>query len=251
MKHVIATAAIVLGMFGAGALGNAPAVAASISPTSTPFAATVGPGSCTVTGATITWGFKESFRAYINSSIANGTWTVADGATYTTPNFGFSRGTGTLAGGRGTVSFPGSIEFSGHGGILDTTVANPALRFDGSRSATLLLDVKGTTQQGAPIDEKHVEFATIDLSHADAGAGHFALDAAAVTLTSAGATAFGTYPRGAALDPITASFAVPEACVPRDSRAAWALPAAIGGGVLLLAALAVLVVHALRTRRHP
>lgn len=251
MKHVIAAAAIVLGMLGAGTPGTAPALAASVSPASAPFSAAAGPGSCTVAGATITWGFKESFRAYINSSIANGTWTVADGATYTTPNFGFSQGTGTLAGGRGTISFPGSIEFTGHGGILDTTVANPALRFDGSSTATLLLDVKGITQQGAGIDEKQVEFATIDLSHANAGAGHFALDAAAATLTSAGATAFGTYPAGAALDPITVSFAVPEACVPRDSRAAWALPAAIVGGVLLLAALAALLAHALRIRRHP
>ena len=46
--------------------------------------------------ATLTWGFKESFRAYIDGDIANGEWTTSGGATYETPEFSWSDGTGPL-----------------------------------------------------------------------------------------------------------------------------------------------------------
>jgi len=155
--------------------------------------------TCEVTDAQLTWGFKESFRSYISSSIANGEWTVSDGATYDTPAFGFAGGTGAVP---GTVAFPGSIEFTGHGGILDTTIANPQLVLDGSSTATLLLDVSGTTQEGQPVDERAVPFATVDVSTG--------LTDAPAELTAAGAAAFGTYPAGEELDPLTVT--LPEGC---------------------------------------
>ncbi len=62
------------------------------------------------------------------------------------------------ANGEGQIGFHGSIRFTGHGGVLDTTVANPQLRFLGDGDAVLLLDVVGVTQDGAPIDQKAVEF---------------------------------------------------------------------------------------------
>ena len=37
---------------------------------------------CDVVSASLEWGFKESFRGYIDGSIANGEWTVAEGAAY-------------------------------------------------------------------------------------------------------------------------------------------------------------------------
>ena len=42
---------------------------------------------------------------------------------------------------------------------------------DGSSRATLLLDVSGTTQQGAEVDEKAVPFASVDISGAEFGDG--------------------------------------------------------------------------------
>ncbi len=62
---------------------------------------------CPVDDATLTWGFKETFRSYISGSIANGEWTVADGATYETPDFGWSDGTGAYDpdGGEGLIAF--------------------------------------------------------------------------------------------------------------------------------------------------
>ena len=169
--------------------------------------------SCDVDAATLTWGFKESFRSYISSTIANGEWTVADGATYATPNFGFDDGVGTFVGADGTVSFAGSIEFTGHGGILDTTISKPRLKFVDD-TALLVLDVSGTTQQGLAVDTANVEFALLDLNSAT-----ITRDATSITvanapaaLTAAGADAFGTYPVGEALDPVTFAFGTSAAC---------------------------------------
>lgn len=218
-------------------------------------AAAAAPATCTVSDATITWGFKESFRSYISGAIANGEWTVADGATYATPDFGFPAGSGTLTAGKGTISFPGSIEFTGHGGILDTTVANPELRFDGGATATLLLDVTGTTQEGAPVDKRAVEFATIDLRDVVTADGDYRLDAATTTLTPAGAAAFGTYEAGTQLDPITVDFAAPAECAPgHGSGPALALLVVGVGiaalvGLLVLGAIITVVLLVRRTRR--
>ncbi|HEV8012740.1 MAG TPA: HtaA domain-containing protein, partial [Pontimonas sp.] len=38
---------------------------------------TVSEDACQVEDVSITWGFKESFRSYISSSIANGSWEVS------------------------------------------------------------------------------------------------------------------------------------------------------------------------------
>ncbi|CAN5236691.1 hypothetical protein BH09ACT5_BH09ACT5_11040 [soil metagenome] len=195
--------------------------------------------ACEVGDAALTWGFKESFRSYISGTIANGEWTVSDGATYETPSFGWSGGAGTVP---GTVAFTGSIEFTGHAGILDTTVSDPRLVFDGSRTATLVLDVRGTTQEGLPVDAAAVPFATVDLGDA---AGE-TITEAPVVLTEAGAEAFGTYPAGEQLDPITVSLPGADACLSRPSP----LPvvAAVAAGVLVLAAAAAVLV--LRRRRN-
>ncbi|GAB2467350.1 hypothetical protein GCM10027029_32190 [Conyzicola lurida] len=177
-----------------------------------PAAAIVG---CVVDDATITWGFKESFRSYISGSIANGEWTVADGATYEVPNFGWSAGTGGYDAetGEGSLAFAGSIAFTGHGGVLNTTVSNPQVRFIDADSAVLLLDISGTTQDGAVVDTKAVEFAGIDLAGVlENDGGAVTITAAPAALTDAGAAAFGTYPAGEALDPITIAFSTAADC---------------------------------------
>src|SRR5690606_8583207 len=84
--------------------------------------------ACDVADAELRWGFKESFRAYIDGSIANGEWSTADGAEYATPEFIWRGGSGEIP---GDVAFRGSVRFTGHGGILDTTIADPVVRFGG------------------------------------------------------------------------------------------------------------------------
>ena len=177
-------------------------------------AVTTAAGSCTISDATLTWGFKESFRAYITSTIANGEWTVADGASYETPEFSWS-GAGSLdpETETGDLAFDGSVRFTGHGGALDTTIANPrvVLSADG---AVLLLDVSGTTQDGSAVDSRSVEFATLDLSAVapEEADGTLVWSAVPAVLTEAGAAAFGTYEAGEALDPVTLVIALPSEC---------------------------------------
>lgn len=230
------TAALVAGVVGASAFAAPAGMRAQ--------AATPAVG-CTVTAASLTWGFKESFRSYISGSIAKGKWDVAGGTTYTTPSFGWADATGDLADGKGTVQFAGSVRFTGHEGVLDTTVANPALRFDGTGTAVLLLDVTGDTQEGVAIDEKAVPFADVTLPSASAveaalaDGGTATIAAGATTLRAEGAKAFGSYETGTALDPITASVTVacptptPEPVATETTTAAAGATteaAAAGGG---------------------
>jgi len=168
---------------------------------------------CAVTGGTLTWGIKESFRAYISSSIANGEWKASDGASYQTPEFTFGAGHGSYdsANGTGSVSFDGAVRFTGHEGVLNLTFANPTVEFDGSGGARLLLDATSNDQQGKlAIDEKQVPVGKIDAAPDASGDGTelsaLELQNAEVTLTAEGAKAFaGFYPTGDALDPITLS----------------------------------------------
>jgi len=192
------------------------------------------PADCTVTAATLTWGFKESFRSYISGSIARGAWETIDGATYTTPAFHWSAGTGTVApdGTVGAVSFPGGIRFTGHDGLLDTTVARPALELSTS-GARLLLDVAGVSMENAMAGNTTVDtatqtpFVTVDpaaIEYARAGdVVTLSATDAATAMTEEGFAAFGSYPAGTAFDPI--SFTVTAQC-PAPTPTAEAAPSA-------------------------
>ncbi|WP_010203559.1 HtaA domain-containing protein [Salinibacterium sp. PAMC 21357] len=179
--------------------------------------------TCQVTDAAITWGVKESLRSYISGTIANGEWAVSDGAIYETPNFSWSEGAGELVDGSGALAFDGSIRFMGHDGILDTTLSGLELRFNGSTTAQLVFDVSGTTQDGTPVDENAVDFATIDTSGIAVAAGKATLTAAPVSLTEAGSDAFGTYPAGEEFDPITVTFSATNDCLPAPTAAVTTL----------------------------
>jgi hypothetical protein len=222
---------------------------------------------CVVDDATLTWGFKESFRAYISGAIAHGEWTVADGATYAVPNFGWSAGTGGYDAetGEGSLAFAGSIAFTGHGGVLNTIISNPQVRLVDATTGVLLLDISGTTQDGTAIDSKAVEFADLDLTGAiENDEGSVTITAAPATLTDAGSAAFGTYPSGEALDQVTLAFSTAADCaVDEDEEAAtvsataddeiepvsttadltWIIWAALALLVILAAVVAVIVVR--------
>jgi hypothetical protein len=208
---------------------------------------------CAVESGDLTWGFKESFRSYISGSIANGEWTVADGATYETPNFGWTDATGTYdaATAGGQVDFAGSITFTGHDGALNTTVANPSIRFDDENTATLLLDVTGTTQEGVTEEETAVEFVTLDLSAAtvENADGVITITGAPAVLTADGATVFGTYETGEAFDAVTVSFTTADCAVAAEEPAAVdaepvSAPADFGWVWIVIAVLAALAIIA-------
>jgi hypothetical protein len=212
------------------------------------------PAGCVVSGAELDWGFKESFRAYIDGTIANGEWTVADGAIYEIPEFGWRDGGGTVDPSRssGTVAFEGSVRFTGHDGILDTTIANPVIRFDDARTATLLLDVDGDTMDGEPISVDAQEFVTIDLSGADLspGDGVISVTEAPTTLTEAGSIAFPNYEAGSDFDAISFTLPVGD-CALRAPDPGLPLGVVIAiavGGAAIVVTGALVAVRAVRRR---
>ena len=245
-----AITAVVLGVSGSAVLASTSAAAIAPVVTVTQQADAAAEG-CTVDGGTLTWGFKESFRSYISGSIANGEWTLADGATYATPQFGWSGAQGAYDPEGGLVAFPGSVTFTGHGGVLNTTVASPQLKFVDDDTAMLLLDVSGTTQDGVAVEQPAIEFVEIDLSGAvEQTGGTLTVTDARTELTVAGAAAFGTYPEGEAFDPL--SFTLETECATvmateEPAEAAQAVPASshstiVWSWILVTIALVIVVV---------
>ncbi|WP_159449413.1 HtaA domain-containing protein [Demequina sp. NBRC 110051] len=171
-------------------------------------------GMC-VADASLAWGFKESFRSYIESTIANGEWTL-DGVSEEGGIFTFGDGEAVIdpADTTGTVSWTGSIEFTGHDGALDTTIANPVIELSAD-GAYLLLDVSGETQDGSEVSQTGIRFAELDLAAAKVTTEGDVVTIAALpaTLTDAGSEAFGTYPAGEALDSLSVALTSEDGCI--------------------------------------
>jgi hypothetical protein len=200
--------------------------------------------SCEIVEAGATWGFKESFRAYISSSIAQGEWVVSGDVGYDTPDFVLTSGSGFLAPDltSGDLSFSGAIEFLGHGGILDTTLGNPSLTMTGTGEALLTLDVTGDTMEELSVDLERVPFATVAWSASDvtldSASGSWEVREAALTLTREGAEAFGTYPPGETLDPLSWNITTTPGCLEQRGLAwPWILGGVAGLGVILAAGM--------------
>lgn len=243
-------------------LALAVAAALVVAPAATSAAAPAQAPACEVAAAELTWGVKETFRAYIDGSIANGEWTVADGATYETPMFGFPAVTGSIdpRDPGGSIDFAGTVRFVGHGGILDTTIANPALVFRGGADALLLLDVSGPTMDGGEVAVTATPFVAVDLSGQNLTPvdGIVSILDAPTTLTGDGAEAFQNYPAGESFDPLSVTIDVGDCeltgqpigtdVVGGDSmgNATLWIVLIVGAIVLLVAILVVLLVARLR-----
>lgn len=216
--------------------------------------------TCVATDGGFDWGFKESFRAYLSGSIANGEWTTDGGIGYETPVFTSDElaGSVALAPLGGELAVDGAMRFTGHEGILDTTVSNLRVALDGQR-LQLIVDVRGTTQEFVEVDTADVLFATGDLAAAEWTAGEDGLLIAGIplTLTAEGAEAFGTYPEGEALDPLdlrltTTPACADEAIAARAAGGGMLVPLLIVGLVVLAVAASVLVHLRLRAaKRRP
>src|SRR5690606_1002962 len=174
-------------------------------------AATAAIGQCTVEDATLNWGYKETFRNYIEG-IAHGGWDLTD-VVYEFPEFVWSDGTGSYdpEEDAGLVDFGGTIAFHGHDGALDTKLNNARIELAGD-TGYVLFDITGTTQGGEAIDQKDVRFVEFSLADAVEADGVLSLDGAATTLTESGAAAFGTYAAGESFDPVSFSIPVGADC---------------------------------------
>ena len=174
------------------------------------------PGMCLASGGEIEWAFKDSFLAYIDSSIANGTWDVAGGvedlgSTFVWPVTGGAVDPELAV---GTVTAGGSVRFTGHGGVLDTTLASPALEFSAD-GAYVLADLVATTQEGAEVSVTQVRLGELDLASGSVtGEGStVTLEEVPVVLTAAGSAAFGTYGEGEELAPLSATVSSDDGCI--------------------------------------
>ena len=161
----------------------------------------------TIKSANLGWGVRDSFRNYVRGGIANGSWEL-NGASYSSDAFSWSNGTGTFKGGKGSISFSGSVRFTGHHGILDTTIANPRLEINGN-SGTLYATMNSNDSSGKATNYGEVALLKVDLSGLQSSADAVSVNGAATTLTAEGAKAFaGFYEAGKDMAPLSFSAAI-------------------------------------------
>ena len=161
----------------------------------------------TIKSANLGWGVRGSFRNYVRGGIANGSWEL-NGTSYSSDAFNWSNGTGTFKNGKGSISFSGSVRFTGHHGILDTTIANPRLEINGN-SGTLYATMTSNDPSGKATNYGEVALLKVDLSGLQSSADAVSVNGAATTLTAEGAKAFaGFYEAGKDMAPLSFSAAI-------------------------------------------
>ncbi|MFB7943096.1 HtaA domain-containing protein [Streptomyces sp. NPDC056049] len=181
---------------------TAPATTAPATATPKP-TATAG---TTLKTAAVDWGVRRTFREYVTGAIAQGKWTLADGAQDGGALFRFPSGTGRFDPGAGTLdaAFAGSVRFTGT--HIDLTLAEFTVKVTGG-TGTLAADVTsaGKTEKKVPL----VTFPARGLAPKN---GLAVVTEAPATLTEGGARAFGgMYKAGTVMDPVSLAVSVDAA----------------------------------------
>lgn len=190
-----------------GSVSNNPAQPVCVPVTRTREVQEQGASNGTIKSANLGWGVRDSFRNYVRGGIANGSWEL-NGTSYSSDAFNWSNGTGTFKGGKGSISFSGSVRFTGHHGILDTTIANPRLEINGN-SGTLYATMNSNDPSGKATNYGEVALLKVDLSGLQSSADAVSVNGAATTLTAEGAKAFaGFYEAGKDMAPLSFSAAI-------------------------------------------
>lgn len=190
-----------------GSVSNNPAQPVCVPVTRTREVQEQGASDGTIKSANLGWGVRDSFRNYVRGGIANGSWEL-NGTSYSSDAFSWSNGTGTFKGGKGSISFSGSVRFTGHHGILDTTIANPRLEINGN-SGTLYATMNSNDPSGKATNYGEVALLKVDLSGLQSSADAVSVNGAATTLTAEGAKAFaGFYEAGKDMAPLSFSAAI-------------------------------------------
>ena len=190
-----------------GSVSNNPAQPVCVPVTRTREVQEQGASDGTVKSANLGWGVRDSFRNYVRGGIANGSWEL-NGTSYSSDVFNWSNGTGTFKNGKGSISFSGSVRFTGHHGILDTTIANPRLEINGN-SGTLYATMNSNDPSGKATNYGEVALLKVDLSGLQSSSDAVSVNGAATTLTAEGAKAFaGFYEAGKDMAPLSFSAAI-------------------------------------------
>ena len=190
-----------------GSVSNNPAQPVCVPVTRTREVQEQGASDGTIKSANLGWGVRDSFRNYVRGGIANGSWEL-NGTSYSSDVFNWSNGTGTFKDGKGSISFSGSVRFTGHHGILDTTIANPRLEINGN-SGTLYATMNSNDPSGKATNYGEVALLKVDLSGLQSSSDAVSVNGAATTLTAEGAKAFaGFYDAGKDMAPLSFSAAI-------------------------------------------
>lgn len=190
-----------------GSVSNNPAQPVCVPVTRTREVQEQGASDGTIKSANLGWGVRDSFRNYVRGGIANGSWEL-NGTSYSSDAFNWSNGTGTFKGGKGSISFSGSVRFTGHHGILDTTIANPRLEINGN-TGTLYATMNSNDSSGKATNYGEVALLKVNLSGLQSSADAVSVNGAATTLTAEGAKAFaGFYEAGKDMAPLSFSAAI-------------------------------------------
>jgi hypothetical protein len=187
------------------------------------------PVAITVGGAD--WGVKESFRNYIEGSIAHGSIVVSEGASRNGDgsfHFPLASGTYDPTGKSTAARFSGRVHFSGHAGQLELDISDLAVEITPA-GAQVFADVTSKSlADGKVVDYPNVNLAELDVSGVDplVESGTTSWDAIPAELTEAGAPAFGGfYTPGQELDPFAFEYEGPGG---KPSPETWSAPGTPG-----------------------
>nr|MDT0660413.1 HtaA domain-containing protein [Micromonospora sp. DSM 115978] len=176
-------------------------------------AALAGPGPASaaeadISGGTLTWGFKASFRTYVSGGNGNPPIAASEGASINangTFAFPATGGSYDAATGTGSARYGGTIVFSYPAHFFTITLANPTVELAGG-TALLKADVELVSTITEPVQTLQATVATLTGSPGQDGA-TVTGTALPATLTAEGASAFnGFYAAGEALDPVSFTF---------------------------------------------
>jgi hypothetical protein len=171
-----------------------------------------------VTSGALDWGFKASFRAYVQTGNGNPPIAVSNGATRNadgTFKFPATGGTYDAATGATTVHYGGTVVFSYPAHFFSITLANPTVVVDGA-GGSLLADVDLETSGGGfePVHVDQAQVATLGTAGASPAVSGDTVTWTnlVTTMTETGAAAFaGFYGAGTVLDPLSFAFTAPAA----------------------------------------
>ncbi|MDZ4234176.1 MAG: HtaA domain-containing protein [Dietzia sp.] len=183
-----------------------------------------------VTGGSVQWGVKQSFRSYLQGPIAKGGWTLSQDVGFLgTPGGADGRfvwpvvaDDSSVAGAAAaTASGTGSIQMTGHDGILDTTLSNPTVTISGTQGS-LKMDYLAkkaesftpgaayTWVQGEQVVAVNFTLPTAPNFH---GAGTVTAVSGGTSLEDTFNEALGdVYPAGSAMDPVTLVLDIDRTC---------------------------------------
>ncbi|MEZ2189940.1 HtaA domain-containing protein [Corynebacterium sp. CCM 9204] len=161
-------------------------------------------GSLGVVEAQAAWAVKTSFQTYISGAIAKGGWDL-NGVGHSNGQFLFSGNSGAVnpTAGTGSLLMPGSVHFTGHGGILDLTITDLEIQWNGN-SGVLIANVSSNDMEGASNNYGRIAVANLAFSQLDVSSTAVEGQTSSVTLTQAGASAFADfYPVGQEMAPLS------------------------------------------------